>query len=282
MDSEELKEIMELLEQQGWKPLLCDTPVPFYNNPVKCGQPADIGDVDGEIRMMPKEFLAMQPEFVVTVQGDSMTGAGIIEGDAVKVVTNQQVHDGDIVLVMIDGDFTLKTYCEDEDGAPWLVPQNEAYDAFPLKEQQNVWVLGVAKEVIKRAPRISYRSCMKQIGEAKAKLKESLEISPLQVSRAIREIAQLIEIARQWYAVYRVLADLNVVPEDDFDGFIEMVTDEVPHHKALPTRAEMQRMAVQSFAKPVALWRAGNAPVQGKRYNDYLKIAQQMMRLLGV
>ena len=54
------------------------------------------------------------------------------------------------------------------------------------------------------------------------------------------------------------------------------------HHKALPIRAEMQRMAVQSFAKPVALWRAGNAPVQGKRYNDYLKIAQQMMRLLGV
>ena len=232
--------------------------------------------------LLPKELLSMHPEFLIPVRGDSMKDVGIETGDIVKVIGDVTPSDGDIVLAYIDGEFTLKTYCEDEDGAPWLVPQNEAYDAFPLKEQQNVWVLGVAKEVIKRAPRISYRSCMKQIGEAKAKLKESLEISPLQVSRAIREIAQLIEIARQWYAVYRVLADLNVVPEDDFDGFIEMVTDEVPHHKALPTRAEMQRMAVQSFAKPVALWRAGNAPVQGKRYNDYLKIAQQTMRLLGV
>ena len=36
MDSEELKEIFKLLEEQGWNPMLCDTPVPFYDNPVSC------------------------------------------------------------------------------------------------------------------------------------------------------------------------------------------------------------------------------------------------------
>lgn len=280
MNEQELKETLELLEKQGWNPLLCDTPVPFYDSPVKCGEPAMIGDVVDSVKMIPKEFLEMQPEFFVTVQGDSMKDADILSGDSVKIVTNQQIHDGDIVLVRIDGEFTLKSYCEDEDGEPWLVPQNTAYDAFPLKKSQNIWVLGIVREVIKKAPRISYRACMKLINKAKQKQAEPREITPLQVSQAIREIAPLIEFARQWYAVYRAMADLNIVREDDFDTFIDMVWTEVPNHKSLPTRLEMQRMAVQSFAKPVILWKADNAPVQGKRYNDYQKIAQRMTEIL--
>ena len=280
MNEQELRGTLALLEKKGWNPLLCDTPVPFYDSPVKCGEPAMIGDVVDSVKMIPKEFLEMQPEFFVTAQGDSMKDADILSGDSVKIVTNQQIHDGDIVLVRIDGEFTLKSYCEDEDGEPWLIPQNTVYDAFPLKELQNIWVLGVVREVIKKAPRISYRACLKLINKAKQKQAEPREITPLQVSQAIREIAPLIEFARQWYAVYRAMADLNIVREDDFDTFIDMVRTEVPNHKSLPTRLEMQRMAVQSFAKPVILWKADNAPVQGKRYNDYQKIAQRMTEIL--
>ena len=69
---------------------------------------------------------------------------------------------------------------------------------------------------------------------------------------------------------------------DDFDGFIDMIKTEMPYHEHLPTRVELQRLVVQSFAKPVNSWKPGNAPVTGKRYNDYLKIAQKMMELLGV
>ena len=76
------------------------------------------------------------------------------------------------------------------------------------------------------------------------------------------------------------MADLNIVREDDFDTFIDMVKAEVPRHKNLPQRAEMQRMAVDSFSKPLALWRPENAPVQGKRYNDYLAIAQKTKEML--
>ena len=103
----------------------------------------------------------------------------------------------------------------------------------------------------------------------------------MQVSRAIREIALSISVARQWYAVYRTMADLCIVGEGDYDTFIEMVKTEVPKHTSLPSRTEMLRMAVDSFTKPVALWRVGNAPVQGKRYNDYLAIAQKTKELLG-
>lgn len=76
------------------------------------------------------------------------------------------------------------------------------------------------------------------------------------------------------------MADLNIVQEDDYDTFINMITTELPQHKCLPTRAEMLRIAVQSFAKPVVLWQTGNAPVKGKRYSEYLKIAKMTKELL--
>lgn len=282
MDEKEIKEIYNKLKEQGWEPMLCDTPVPFFDNPVSCGYPTDIGDVLQDMTMLPKEFLSMQPEFVVKVMGDSMKDADIIDGDSVKVVTGTRFHDGDIVLVMVDGEITLKCYCEDEEGIPWLVPQNEEYDAFPLNEQQNVWVMGIVTEIVKSAPRIKYKSCINLIKKAKKKHSEPKEISPLRISQAIREIATMIEVARQWYAVYRVMVDCNIVTEDDFDGFIDMIKTEVPNHKHLPKRVEMQRLAVQSFAKPVTSWKSGYAPVTGKRYNDYVKIAQRMMELLEI
>ena len=72
----------------------------------------------------------------------------------------------------------------------------------------------------------------------------------------------MVELGRQWYAVCRVLEDVNVVPEGDFEGFCQRVRAEVPAHNSLPTRIELQRMAVQSFKKPVSMWNELNAPVQ--------------------
>ena len=54
MTEQELKEIFKLLEEQGWKPMLCDTPVPFYDSEVPCGPPNGVSDVVSEIAMMPR------------------------------------------------------------------------------------------------------------------------------------------------------------------------------------------------------------------------------------
>ncbi|MBQ9666231.1 MAG: hypothetical protein IJV33_07155 [Bacteroidaceae bacterium] len=279
MDENELKKIFEALRAAGWEPMLCDTPVPYYDNAVMCGVPADVGDVvEDEVRMMPKEFLSMQPEFMVKVQGDSMRDAGIVEGDVVKVVTQVQAADGDIVLAVVNGEVTVKTYCEDEEGQPWLVPQNADYSAFPLRGGDRVWIIGVVKQVVKQAPRIKYRSCIQLIN--KAKEQHPVVVSPMQVGRAIRGVAPMVEVARQWFAVYRAMVDASVVGEDDFEGFCTLVSDEVPRHGHLPVRDELQRMATLSFAKPVRRWDAENAPVRGKRFNDYLKIARYMEQLL--
>ena len=61
----------------------------------------------------------------------------------------------------------------------------------------------------------------------------------------------------------------------------EMIDTDIPGHQHLPDSKELSRMAVQSFAKPVALWTEDNAPVRGNRYRDYLNIALQMGALLA-
>ena len=280
MDEKELKEIFEDLERQGWQPMVCDSPVPFYDNAVMCGQPNGVGDTVKETMMLPKELLSMQPEFVVKAKGDSMKGIGIEEGDVLQVVTEVQVMDGDTVMVLLDGDYTIKTYCEDETGHPWLVPQNEAYEPIRLEDYERVTIVGVVKRVTKCAPRANYRTCMRLINRAKEKQPEMRAVSPEQVARAVRGVAPMVQVGRQWYAVYRVLADYKVVKEEDFGTFCEMVKAEVPEHPHLPPRDEMVRMVTQSFKKPVAMWNELNAPVRGKRFKDYVMIAEKMQELL--
>lgn len=279
-EEQELSEILGELQEQGWEPLKCETAVPYYDVPVNCGDPTAVGTVPEEPMMFPSALLAMQPEFVVTVMGDSMKDANIAKGDKVKVTVEQSFHDGDIVLASIDGDYTLKTYCEDDEGTIWLVPQNDSYEAFPLSEKQNVRLIGVVKELIKMAPRISYKSCMKLVNRVKAELHRQKVTSPEQVNETIRRIEPKVKTVRQWYAVYRAMVDKGVIVENDYASFCIRVADAVPRCARLPYKSELQRMAVDSFKKPVAMWRDGNAPVGGTRFYEYLQIANEMLDLL--
>ena len=85
-EAKEFVALLEKLEKAGWHPMMCDTPVPFYDNDVMCGLPNGVGDVVKEVRMLPKELLAMQPEFLVRAEGDSMKDANIMDGDILQVV----------------------------------------------------------------------------------------------------------------------------------------------------------------------------------------------------
>ena len=280
MTIDELKALFQELEKQGLNPMLCDREIPMYDASVPCGNPTICSGESVDMASFPKELLSIQPEFMVSVKGDSMKDVGITTGDMVKVMADTTPYDGDIVLAYIDGECTLKTYCEDEDGQIWLVPQNEAYHPILLDGKMNVRIFGTVKEIVKRAPRVAYKQCIRAIRKERTAAVKAQQISKRRIRFAIREIAPNVVIGRQWYAVYRAMADLKVVTENDYEQFCTMVKDEVPEHEHLPVRDEIQRLAMLSFAKPVNLWREDNAPVQGKRFNDYLCLAQEMKRLL--
>ena len=57
------------------------------------------------------ELLVRRPAatYFVRVQGDSMVGAGISDGDLLVVDRSLRPADGDVIIASVDGDFTVKT-----------------------------------------------------------------------------------------------------------------------------------------------------------------------------
>ena len=275
----EMVEMFQMLEEDGMNPRWCDTPVKFFDNGVKAGIPNDTGmETPGEVIMLARDLVRMDPVFMVTVDGDSMTGAGIEHGDRLHVRTDVTISDGDIVLARVDGKSTVKTYFS-EGNRKWLLPENDAYEPILLDESMKVYILGRVEEVIKRSHRMSYNACMRKVRNAF--VEKPREVTADRVEEVIREIAGQITVARQWYAVYRPLVDCKVLSEGGFLDFTEWVKRIVPNHLYLPKAVEMQRMCDKSFRNAVVLWDRSNAPVQGKRFDDYRRIAEEVRKRLS-
>lgn len=95
------------------------------------------------------EYLVKNKEatYVLTVKGDSMKDAGIIEGDLVLVERGTEAKDGDIVIAQIDDDWTIK-YLRRTKGLAWLEPANKNYKKLYPKESLKIGA--VVKAVIRK------------------------------------------------------------------------------------------------------------------------------------
>jgi repressor LexA len=92
--------------------------------------------------------------FALRVRGDSMVGAHIVDGDLVILEHSKEVHTGDIVAALIDGETTLKRYVV-EHGRPYLKAENPRYpDLIPARELkiQGVMVSLVRKQERRKRP----------------------------------------------------------------------------------------------------------------------------------
>lgn len=85
--------------------------------------------------------------FLLRVKGDSMIDAGIVEGDLVVVERGKEPRPNDIVVGVLDGEFTLKRLKKDK-GKYYLQAENPAYpDMYALEELK---VAGVVKGVLRK------------------------------------------------------------------------------------------------------------------------------------
>lgn len=277
MTTEELRTLFCDMQSKGLTPMLCDTEEPLHDASV----PTHCAEDFMEPLLLPKGPFSLHPVFTVTAWEESMKDAGIVTGDVVKVKGDAMPFDGDIVLASVDGEFTLKTYFQDDEGRIWLVPQNEDYVPILLDGSKPVKIYGKVREIVKTAPRVPIKLCAKAVKRAMKAQREKPGISDEQVKKAIAEIAPKITIARHWYAVYRVLVDKLVLGKYGYDEFVRMVSDVVPEHEHLLSVDELQRLAVDSFSKPVEQWHEDNAPVRGKRFYAYVEIAHEMENLLA-
>jgi len=71
--------------------------------------------------------------FALQVRGDSMIGAGILEGDRVIVKQQGTAENGEIVCALIEGEATLKRFYK-KDGVITLKAENEKYAPLVIAE----------------------------------------------------------------------------------------------------------------------------------------------------
>lgn len=120
--------------------------LPLFQSKVPAGlpSPAD-SDVDSRIDL--NRLLINHPDrtFFVTIQGESMIEAGLLPGDRAIVERDKVPSIGDIVLAMIDGEFTIKTLAKQKNGDPKLLPANSSgkYEPILILKQMQFEITGV-------------------------------------------------------------------------------------------------------------------------------------------
>jgi DNA polymerase V len=121
---------------------------PLFLEPVAAGFPSPAGDYI-ECRLDLNEHLIQHPSatFFVRVAGDSMTGAGIHDGDILIVDRSLEPESGSVVVAAVNGELTVKRLIR-RNGCSMLKPENDAFSCVDIPEQADVHIWGVATSVI--------------------------------------------------------------------------------------------------------------------------------------
>jgi repressor LexA len=94
---------------------------------------------------IPAEYLNNSDVFMLTVRGDSMIEAGILDGDYVIVQKQPTASNGEIVVALIEDEATVKTFYKEEDHIR-LQPENSAMEPILVRD---VIILGKVIGVIR-------------------------------------------------------------------------------------------------------------------------------------
>lgn len=83
--------------------------------------------------------------FALRVRGESMIGAGILDGDKVVVRPQQTAENGEIVVALLGDEATVKRYRR-KNGRVWLMPENPDFEPI---DGTYATILGKVKAVIR-------------------------------------------------------------------------------------------------------------------------------------
>ena len=108
---------------------------------VQAGQPTPVSDAIPETLTIDEHLIPNPSKTVlITVKGDSMIDAGIHADDVVVVEKRASAKPGDIVVAIMDNEFTLKRF-DRERGRVVLRPENKAYAV--IRPKDNAEIFGV-------------------------------------------------------------------------------------------------------------------------------------------
>ena len=117
--------------------------IPLLNDSVSAGFPSPADDYTEE-NIDLNQHLISNPfsTFFLRVKGDSMINAGIKDKDLIIVDKSLIAKPGNIVIAMIDGEFTIKRLSVKNDEL-YLKAENHNYPDFSFKNHIDVQIWGV-------------------------------------------------------------------------------------------------------------------------------------------
>lgn len=129
-------------------PLMSDEPIrlPLYSTKVAAGLPSPADDhVENTLDI--SEFMIDRKDstFFITIKGESMIDVGLMPGDKVVVDRSKSPVIGDIVLAVVDREFTIKIYDLGANKMPRLLPANSTgtYRPIYIRPETQFEIFGV-------------------------------------------------------------------------------------------------------------------------------------------
>ena len=119
--------------------------VPILGSVAAGNHPMVDENCEGKILIPQAWFNKEKQYFALTVQGDSMTKAGILNGDYVLVEQGETAESGEIVVVMMNDTMTLKRYFREQTRIR-LQSESDKYQPIFVQE---IRLLGRVTQVIR-------------------------------------------------------------------------------------------------------------------------------------
>ncbi len=114
---------------------------------ITAGEPILAVENVEDVFPLPLEFVREDNSYILRVQGDSMIGAGIFDGDYIVVRQQNTAQNGEIVVAMLEDDeATVKRFFKEADHIR-LQPENPRLNPILTKE---VSILGKVTGLLRR------------------------------------------------------------------------------------------------------------------------------------
>jgi repressor LexA len=124
------------------------TPLPLVGR-VAAGSPILAQEnIENEYRVDPSLF-SSRPHYLLRVEGDSMLNAGILDGDLLAVHRTPEAQNGQIVVVRLDDEVTVKRFKRNGHQVS-LLPENPEFQPILVDlRRQSLVIEGLAVGVIR-------------------------------------------------------------------------------------------------------------------------------------
>ena len=117
--------------------------IPLFSSAIQAGFPSPAYDYAADPIDL-NRYIITNPTatFFAKVEGDSMKNAGIFHGSFVVVDKSLKANKNDIVVAVVDGDFTIKRLGFNEENVI-LIPENDSYPILEIREGREFRIWGV-------------------------------------------------------------------------------------------------------------------------------------------